>query len=97
METLAPELNQKLLDASGAGPLFSFSGHGFPAALDNRLEIELTSFVKSPLAPLCQRGPGGIFKKDTLNRTPPPPDAPLRVGLLSYRCNPHSGGQGVYV
>ena len=32
-----------------------------------------------------------------MNRTPPPPDAPLRVGLLSYRCNPHSGGQGVYV
>jgi glycosyltransferase involved in cell wall biosynthesis len=32
-----------------------------------------------------------------LNRTLPPPDAPLRVCLLSYRCNPHSGGQGVYV
>jgi len=32
-----------------------------------------------------------------LNRTPPPPDAPLRICLLSYRCNPHSGGQGVYV
>jgi glycosyltransferase involved in cell wall biosynthesis len=32
-----------------------------------------------------------------LNRTPPTPDAPLRVCLLSYRCNPHSGGQGVYV
>jgi glycosyltransferase involved in cell wall biosynthesis len=32
-----------------------------------------------------------------LNPTPPPPDAPLRVCLLSYRCNPHSGGQGVYV
>lgn len=32
-----------------------------------------------------------------MNRTPPPPDAPLRVCLLSYRCNPHSGGQGVYV
>jgi glycosyltransferase involved in cell wall biosynthesis len=32
-----------------------------------------------------------------LNRIPPPPDAPLRVCLLSYRCNPHSGGQGVYV
>jgi glycosyltransferase involved in cell wall biosynthesis len=32
-----------------------------------------------------------------LNRISPPSDAPLRVGLLSYRCNPHSGGQGVYV
>jgi glycosyltransferase involved in cell wall biosynthesis len=43
------------------------------------------------------KGAGGIFKKDNLNRTPPPPGAPLRICLLSYRCNPHSGGQGVYV
>lgn len=26
-----------------------------------------------------------------------PPDQPLRVALLAYRGNPHSGGQGVYV
>jgi glycosyltransferase involved in cell wall biosynthesis len=32
-----------------------------------------------------------------LKRTAPSRDAPLRVCLLSYRCNPHSGGQGVYV
>jgi glycosyltransferase involved in cell wall biosynthesis len=25
------------------------------------------------------------------------PDRPLRIGLLSYRSNPHSGGQGVYL
>ncbi len=43
------------------------------------------------------KGAGGISKKDILNRTFPPPDAPLRVCLLSYRCNPHSGGQGVYL
>jgi hypothetical protein len=55
MKGLAPELNQKPLDPSGAGPLLNF-GCGFPAALDNRLEIALTSFVKSPLAPPCQRG-----------------------------------------
>jgi hypothetical protein len=24
-------------------------------------------------------------------------DRPLRIGLLSYRSNPHCGGQGVYV
>ncbi|MFZ1986134.1 MAG: glycosyltransferase family 4 protein [Desulfatitalea sp.] len=28
---------------------------------------------------------------------PLPPDRPLRIGLLSYRGNPHCGGQGVYV
>lgn len=31
---------------------------------------------------------------------PAPPsftDRPLRIGLLSYRSNPHSGGQGVYI
>ena len=32
-----------------------------------------------------------------LKRTAPAADAPLRICLLSYRCNPHSGGQGVYV
>jgi glycosyltransferase involved in cell wall biosynthesis len=26
-----------------------------------------------------------------------PPEAPLRIGLLSYRSNPHCGGQGVYL
>ena len=25
------------------------------------------------------------------------PDRPLRVALLSYRGNPHSGGQGIYI
>lgn len=29
--------------------------------------------------------------------SPSPPDRPLRIGLLSYRGNPHCGGQGVYV
>jgi glycosyltransferase involved in cell wall biosynthesis len=27
----------------------------------------------------------------------PDPQAPLRIGLLSYRSNPHCGGQGVYL
>jgi glycosyltransferase involved in cell wall biosynthesis len=27
----------------------------------------------------------------------PDPDRPLRIGILSYRGNPHCGGQGVYV
>jgi glycosyltransferase involved in cell wall biosynthesis len=35
--------------------------------------------------------------RTTLNRALTLPNAPLRVCLLSYRCNPHSGGQGVYV
>ena len=38
MGALAPELNEKPLDASGAGPLLNF-GRGFHAALDNRLII----------------------------------------------------------
>jgi glycosyltransferase involved in cell wall biosynthesis len=32
-----------------------------------------------------------------LNRTLTLPNGPLRICLLSYRCNPHSGGQGVYI
>ena len=31
------------------------------------------------------------------NRQQPKPDKPLRVLLLSYRSNPHCGGQGVYL
>ncbi len=29
--------------------------------------------------------------------TSPVPDRPLRIGLLSYRSNPHCGGQGIYL
>ena len=29
--------------------------------------------------------------------TPAAPDRPLRIGFLSYRSNPHCGGQGVYL
>lgn len=34
---------------------------------------------------------------DCLMPVKPPIERPLRIGLLSYRSNPHSGGQGVYV
>ena len=29
--------------------------------------------------------------------TPPDPDSPLRIALLTYRGKPHVGGQGVYI
>ena len=33
----------------------------------------------------------------SVRRTPSPPDRPLNICLLSYRSNPHCGGQGVYL
>jgi len=32
-----------------------------------------------------------------VNPAPSDPDRPLRICLISYRSNPHSGGQGVYI
>jgi glycosyltransferase involved in cell wall biosynthesis len=34
---------------------------------------------------------------EAAQETPPVPDRPLRVALLSYRSKPHCGGQGIYL
>ena len=37
------------------------------------------------------------MKRDPTTTIPPAAERPLRIGLLSYRSNPHCGGQGVYL
>ncbi len=39
----------------------------------------------------------GITKHQKYSKGPPETSKPLNICLLSYRCNPHCGGQGVYL